>query len=62
MFDAPIAIASPLGSDDVGKGVHGNALDPAGAGLNFDSAVDELPRAIVEYNAGQLRKCIDKGM
>ena len=62
MFDAPIVIASPLGSDDIGKGVHVNALDPAGAGSNFDSAVDEFPRPIIEYNAGQLSKCIDKGM
>ena len=43
MFDAPIAIASLLGSDDIGKGVHGNALGPVGAGSNFDSAVDEFP-------------------
>ena len=62
MFDAPIDIASSAGSDDIGKGVHGNALDPAGAGSNFDSAVDEFPRPILEYNACKLSKCIDKGM
>ena len=62
MFDAPIVIASPLGSDDIGKGDHVDALGPAGAGSNFDSAVDEYPRPILEYNAGQLSKCIAKVM